>query len=137
MSLLLDIEHVRLLVSASPNQPANSVFLSQKTSTSQSKPAPTPTSEQAHYLCPKDTHLYSLHKISTVWFNLALPKSNFSNFDRVFQESIIASTISVLQRVMSWFCPKSKYLMFHQTFMTPNNFTMKLCFMINLMIFVW
>ena len=41
-------EPVRLLVSASPNQPANSVFLSQKTSTSQPKPAPAPTSEQAH-----------------------------------------------------------------------------------------
>jgi len=39
---------VRLLVSASPNQPANSVFLSQKTSTSQPKPAPASTSEQAH-----------------------------------------------------------------------------------------
>ena len=38
---------VRLLVSASLNQPANSVFLSQKTSTSQPKPAPAPTSEQA------------------------------------------------------------------------------------------
>ena len=43
----LIIQSVRLLVSASPNQPANSVFLSQKTSTSQAKPAPTPTSEQA------------------------------------------------------------------------------------------
>ena len=41
------IQPVRLLVSASLNQPANSVFLSQKTSTSQSKPAPAPTSEQA------------------------------------------------------------------------------------------
>ena len=41
---------VRLLVSASPNQPANSVFLSQKTSTSQPKLAPAPTSEQALYV---------------------------------------------------------------------------------------
>jgi len=38
---------VHLLVSASQNQPANSVFLSQQTSTSQSKPAQKPTSEQA------------------------------------------------------------------------------------------
>ena len=37
---------VRLLVSASLNQPANSVFLSQKISISQPKSAPTPTSEQ-------------------------------------------------------------------------------------------
>ena len=42
-----NFQPVRLLVSASPNQPANSVFLSQKTSTSQHKPAPAPTSEQA------------------------------------------------------------------------------------------
>jgi len=40
---------VRLLVSTSPNQPANSVFLSQQTSTSQLKPAQKPTSEQAEY----------------------------------------------------------------------------------------
>ena len=38
---------VRLLVSARFIQPANSVFLSQKTSTSQPKPAPAPTNEQA------------------------------------------------------------------------------------------
>jgi len=38
---------VRLLISASPNQPANSVFLSQQTSIGQSKPAQKPTSEQA------------------------------------------------------------------------------------------
>jgi len=44
----IDEQPVRLLVSASPNQPANSVFLSQKTSTNQPKPAPAPTSEQAH-----------------------------------------------------------------------------------------
>jgi len=36
---------VRLLVSASPNQSANSIFLSQQTSTSQPKPAQKPTSE--------------------------------------------------------------------------------------------
>ena len=40
-------EHVRLLVSASPNWPANCVFLSQQTSTSQPKPAQNLTSEQA------------------------------------------------------------------------------------------
>ena len=45
--LLAHYQSVRLLVSASPNQPANSVFLSQKTSTSQPKLAPAPTSEQA------------------------------------------------------------------------------------------
>ena len=39
---------VRLLVSARLIQPANSVFLSQKTSTSQPKLAPTPTSEQGN-----------------------------------------------------------------------------------------
>jgi len=37
----------RLLVSASPNQPVNSVFLSQQTSTGQPKPAQKPTSKQA------------------------------------------------------------------------------------------
>ena len=42
-----DIQAVRLLVSASPNQPANSVFLSQQISTSQLKPAQKLTSEQA------------------------------------------------------------------------------------------
>jgi len=42
------IHHVRLLVSASPNQPANSVFFSQQTSTSQPKSAQKPTSEQFH-----------------------------------------------------------------------------------------
>jgi len=42
-----DYRPVRLLVSVSPNQSANSVFLSQKISTSQPKPAPAPTSEQA------------------------------------------------------------------------------------------
>jgi len=41
---------VRLLVLASPNQPANSAFLLQKTSTSQPKPAPASTSEHAHNL---------------------------------------------------------------------------------------
>jgi len=45
--LLLVSQPVRLLVSTSPNQPANSVFLSQQTSTSQPKPAQKPTSEQA------------------------------------------------------------------------------------------
>ena len=40
---------VRLLVSARLIQPANSVFLSQQTSTSQPKPAQKPTSEQAIY----------------------------------------------------------------------------------------
>jgi len=50
---------VRLLVSASPNQPANSVFLSQKTSTNQTKPAPAPApaNEQAHYRCIFETSL--------------------------------------------------------------------------------
>jgi len=38
---------VRLLVSARLIQPANSVFLSQQTSTSQPKPAQKPTSEHA------------------------------------------------------------------------------------------
>jgi len=38
---------VHLLVSANPNQPVNSVFLSQQTSTSQLKSAKNPTSEQA------------------------------------------------------------------------------------------
>ena len=41
---------VRLLVSASPNQSANSVFLSQQTSTSQPKPTQKPSSEQAEFL---------------------------------------------------------------------------------------
>ena len=44
---LMFFQPVRLLVSASPNQLANSVFLSQKTSTSQPKPTSAPTSEQA------------------------------------------------------------------------------------------
>jgi len=44
------IQPVRLLVSTSPNQPTNSVFLSQQTSISQSKPAQKPTSEQADYV---------------------------------------------------------------------------------------
>jgi len=43
----IDIQHVHLLVSASLNQPANSIFLSQQTSTSQPKPAQKPTSEHA------------------------------------------------------------------------------------------
>ena len=46
----LDTQPVRLLVSASPNQPANSAFLLQQTSTSQLKPAQKPTSEQADYM---------------------------------------------------------------------------------------
>jgi len=41
------MQPVRLLVSASLNQPANNVFLSQQTSTSQPKPAQKPTSEEA------------------------------------------------------------------------------------------
>jgi len=40
------VQPVRLLISASPNQPANSVFLSQKTSPSQPNPAPAQTSEK-------------------------------------------------------------------------------------------
>jgi len=48
-----------LLVSASPNQPANSVFLSQNTSTSQPKPAPAPTSEQARFIDKSKDFLYS------------------------------------------------------------------------------
>ena len=44
------IQPVRSLVSATPNQPANNIFLSQKTSTSLLKLAPAPTSEQAHYV---------------------------------------------------------------------------------------
>ena len=58
---IYDYQSVRLLVSASLNQPANSVFLSQKTSISQPKPAPAPTSEQASCLligvhCKQYTH---------------------------------------------------------------------------------
>jgi len=45
--LTLSIQPVRLLVSASPNQPANSVFLSQQTSTRQPKPTQKQTSERA------------------------------------------------------------------------------------------
>jgi len=41
------IHPVRLLVSARLIQPANSVFLSQQTSTSQLKPAQKPTNEHA------------------------------------------------------------------------------------------
>ena len=47
--LLLVSQPVRLLVSTSPNQPANSVFLSQQTSTSQPKPAQKPTNEHAQF----------------------------------------------------------------------------------------
>ena len=43
------IHHVRLLVSARLIQPANRVFLSQQTSTSQLKPAQKPTSEHADW----------------------------------------------------------------------------------------
>jgi len=41
---------VYLLVSASLNQSTNSIFLSQQTSTSQSKPAQKPTIEQTVYI---------------------------------------------------------------------------------------
>ena len=46
-SMLISHHSVRLLVSTSPNQPTNSVFLSQQISTTQPKPAQKPTSEQA------------------------------------------------------------------------------------------
>jgi len=47
LSNIFYLHPARLLVSASPNQLANNIFLSQKTSISQSKPALAPTSEQA------------------------------------------------------------------------------------------
>jgi len=46
LKLASDKLPVRLLVSASPNQPANSIFLSQQTSTSQPKSTQKPTSER-------------------------------------------------------------------------------------------
>jgi len=57
--LLSYMQPVRLLVSASPNQSANSVFLSQQTSTSQPKSAQKPTSEQTDAVCCRRVALLS------------------------------------------------------------------------------
>ena len=69
---------VRLLVSASPNQPTNSIFLSQQTSTSQPKPAQKPTSEQAERwpLCrvPPTRHSANRRPLPSAW-PVALGKS--------------------------------------------------------------
>jgi len=54
---MTDNHPVRLLVSASPNQPANSIFLSQQISTSQLKPAQKPTSEQTEYHSSESSYM--------------------------------------------------------------------------------